>query len=116
MDPLVPKNFAGWFHENLLMANATKISRHAVYKVEIEAPRRSSDSTDSIDARFSQRHAFASSSVIRFSKIREVAVDSRRKITNFNSSAAFVKSLGRSVERKGIEPLTPGLQSRCSPS
>jgi len=36
-----------WFHENLLMTNATKISRHAVYKVEIEAPRRSSDSTDS---------------------------------------------------------------------
>jgi hypothetical protein len=31
-----------WFHENLLMASATKISRHAVYKVEIEAPRRSS--------------------------------------------------------------------------
>src|SRR3954453_9129121 len=29
-------------HENLLMANATKISRHAVYRVEIEVPRRSS--------------------------------------------------------------------------
>src|SRR5688572_20317722 len=43
----------------------------------------------------SQRHAFAPSSVIRFSKIREVAVDSRRKTANLSSSFSFVKSLGR---------------------
>src|SRR3954464_9292757 len=36
-----PEGFRRLLHENLLMANATKISRHAVYKVEIEAPRRS---------------------------------------------------------------------------
>jgi hypothetical protein len=102
-------------HENLLVANATKISRHAVYKVEIEAPRRSLDSTDSIDARFSQRHAFASSSVIHFSKNREVAVRLSAKDLELYQFAIF-RQKSRSVERKGIEPLTPGLQSRCSPS
>ena len=43
----------------------------------------------------------------------------QRTKNDLPSQTAMVRSLASMVirvERKGIEPLTPGLQSRCSPS
>jgi hypothetical protein len=43
-------------------------------------------------------------------------VDSRRRAGILLGSPALRQESPWLVERKGIEPLTPGLQSRCSPS
>ena len=70
-------------------------SRHAVYKVEIEAPRRSFDSTDSIDARYSQRHAFASPVHIRLSE--NLVPRGRCRLTAKNVEPAWVRGTSSEV-------------------
>jgi hypothetical protein len=63
------------------------------------------------------RHAFASLRLFSFQRSESLATLNslpllRSKLLRVTQSVTAV----RSVERKGIEPLTPGLQSRCSPS
>lgn len=88
------------------------------FKVEIEARLTNFELWIPI-ARFLSRHAFASLISFQFSKNFGGHVDHRPDFARFGDVTTVFDPgniLSLAVERKGFEPLTPGLQSRCSPN
>jgi hypothetical protein len=122
-------------HENLLMASATKISRHAVRARtpywRSELPGRSDCSLQARSRSKLRKGAPTSgipstlvSSKTRFRVVVHYSIFRDRSAGSTSTPGERPETMANSgdsskvlgVERKGFEPLTPGLQSRCSPS
>jgi hypothetical protein len=110
-----------------LVAHHYFLSRYAVYKVETEVHRMNFDTRISpltLDCFISTQDTLSRRCIpIRFSKSQPSfsGSDENRRAdspTGIRQESEGFTATGspRGVERKGIEPLTPGLQSRCSPS
>jgi hypothetical protein len=101
------------------MTFATKISRHAVHDWNPRrAPGRDRSSLKELHLWISFDARFLKDTLSRHLAFIELSETLELFPTLGARPETYQLPLFRqwSVERKGIEPLTPGLQSRCSPS